>query len=140
MSKYTRSLNEEWGVTEKNTYLAEPDFLKDDEGSVKLGAAEKEIFHRRLAKLLFLAKRIAPDILLAVSILAGRVKEPTLQDWDRLDRVFRYLNASKDRVLQFWRGGIVGVSLLVDAAFAYHADMKSRTGAVLLCCGRFIAV
>jgi hypothetical protein len=139
MSKYVRSLLEEWGGTEKSASPAEPDFMKDDESSVKLGAAEKEIFHRRVARLLFLAKRIAPDILLAVSVLAGHVKEPTLQDWDRLDRVYRYLNGSKDRVLQFWRGGKVEVSLFVDAAFACHADMKSRTGAVLLCCGCFVA-
>ncbi len=41
---------------------------------------EKEYFHSMVAKLLYLAKRVRPDTLTAISFLATRVREPTEQD------------------------------------------------------------
>ena len=138
MDKYIRSLLDEWGGSGTNAAPAEPGLLKQDTASALLDEGRKGVFHRLVARLLYLAKRIAPDILLSVSVLAGRVQAPTVQDWDRLDRVFRYLNGSSKRVVQFWRGGKVSVTCFIDAAFACHDDMRSRTGCVLFCCGIFI--
>jgi hypothetical protein len=47
-------------------------------------------FHSTVAKLLFLAKRGRPDILLAVSFLTTRVKKPDDDDWKKLVRVLGY--------------------------------------------------
>jgi hypothetical protein len=41
-------------------------------------------FHITVAKLLFLAKRGRPDILLVVSFLTTRVKLPDMDDWKKL--------------------------------------------------------
>jgi len=43
---------------------------------MKLSKTRSGIFHATVAKLLFVAKRAQPDILLAVSFLTTRVKEP----------------------------------------------------------------
>jgi hypothetical protein len=46
----------------------------------------KDEFHSRVAKLLYLAKRVRPDILPLCIFLATRVREPTADDWSKLDR------------------------------------------------------
>ena len=140
MDKYIRSLLDEWGGHETNSSPAEKDLLKSDPASPKLDAEKSKLFHRRVARLLYLGKRVAPDIMLPVSVLAGKVNSPTLQDWERLDRVYRYLNGTANRCLQCWRGGKVSVCTFIDAAFACHDDMRSRTGCVLLCCGLCVGV
>ncbi len=35
---------------------------------------QHQMFHRRVARLLFVSKRLGIDILLAISVLAGKVK------------------------------------------------------------------
>ena len=65
----------------------EASYLKQDKSS---------IFHSTTAKLLFLAKRGRPDILLAVSFLTTRVKRPDMDDWKKMMRVLGYLKETID--------------------------------------------
>jgi hypothetical protein len=60
--------------------------LFDQKGSEELGVEAKARFHKFTAKLLYLAKRIRPDILTATSVLCTRVKTPTVEDKKTLDR------------------------------------------------------
>ena len=54
------------------------------------------IFHSRTAKLLYLAKRVRPDILTAIAFLTTRTRAPTQDDYCKLERVLRYLNGTKE--------------------------------------------
>ena len=49
-----------------------------------------------MAKLLYLAKRVRPNILTAVIFLSTRVKCVTREDHDKLNRVLGYLNSAYD--------------------------------------------
>lgn len=138
MEKYIRSLLEEWGGSGSNATPADTDLFKSDVVSAQLDNARRVKFHRLAARLIYLTKRIAPDMLLAVNVLSGKVKSPSIQDWDRLDRVFRYLNGSSNRIIKFRRGGKISVCCYIDASFACHEDMRSRTGCILFCCGNFV--
>ncbi len=51
-------------------------------------------FHSMVAKLLFLAKRGRPDVLLAVSFLTMWVKLPDEDDWKKLMRVLGWMSVS----------------------------------------------
>ena len=53
-------------------------------------------FHSQIAKLLYLAKRTRPDILLAVSFVTTRVQKPDIDDYHKISRVLKYINGSKD--------------------------------------------
>jgi hypothetical protein len=44
--------------------------------------------------LIFIAKRARPDILLAISFLTTRVKEPDCDNWSKLVRVLGYLSGT----------------------------------------------
>ncbi len=66
-------------------------FKTREDGCNKLTSTKATIFHATVAKLLFVAKRGRPDILLAISFLTTRVKAPDDDDWKKLIRVLSYL-------------------------------------------------
>ena len=59
----------------------------------------KQIFHTYVAKMLFVSKRGRPDIQVAIASLSTRVTEPDTDDWKKLVRLMRYVNATLDLVL-----------------------------------------
>ena len=91
----------------------------------------REDFHSTVAKLLYLAKRVRPDLLVSVSFLATRVREPTVQDKGKLDRVLKYLNGTADLGLTLEVGEAITVLGFVDASYGVHSDGKSHTGAAI---------
>ena len=101
--------------------------LRPDGGDVT--EAERVSFHSNVARAAYLAKRARPDILMPVAYLATRVTKCTRDDLAKLDRLLRYVNATKERgiVLRIGEEG-VNVKVYIDAAYGVHADGKSHTG------------
>jgi hypothetical protein len=97
-----------------------------DKDSKMLDKEDKEWFHSYTAKLLYLGKRIRPDILTTCSFLAGRVNQPTQQDLNKLYRLIRYVRCTKSMgiILE----SILQVIVHVDASYGTDIDYKSRTG------------
>ena len=93
---------------------------------------EREKFHSTVAKLLYIAKRTRGDILLPVNYLCSRVLCPNQDDLVKLERILRYLNATKDMVLELTmltnEDESVDLNFYVDASYATHSDMKSHSG------------
>jgi len=90
-----------------------------------------ETFHSMTMQLQYLAQRGRPDILEAVSFLSTRVQAPDKDDYKKLARVMKYLQATVDLMLRLSvsEGGIV--HWWVDASYAVHPDMKGHTGATM---------
>jgi hypothetical protein len=90
-------------------------------------------FHSIVAKMLYLAKRTRPECLTAVAYLATRVSRSTEDDWDKLTRLLRYVNDSKERGIVFRLGkeGIVP-RVFIDASSGVHGDGKSHTGSCIV--------
>jgi hypothetical protein len=88
-------------------------------------------FHSIVAKMLYLAKRTRPECLTAY--LATRVSRTTEDDWDKLTRLLRYVNDSKERGIVFRPGkeGIVP-RVFIDASYGVHGDGKSHTGSCIV--------
>ena len=78
----------------------------------------------------FLCKRARPDIQMAISVLASRVRAPTTADWKKLMRVMRYLNGTSNFCLTFSADNLHTIKWYVDASFAVHPDFRSHTEAV----------
>lgn len=94
---------------------------------------QRVTFHRCVAKLLYLAKRARPDCLTAVSFLATRVNRCTTDDLVKLQRLLRYVYATKERGVVFSPGESgIEVSVLIDAAYGVHPDGKSHTGSCVV--------
>jgi hypothetical protein len=89
-------------------------------------------FHATVAKLLFVAKRGRPDILLAVSFLTTRVKLPTEDDWKKLIRVLSYLKGTLDLYLTLSCSELNKLTWYIDGTYAVHSDMKGQSRATLM--------
>jgi hypothetical protein len=62
----------------------------------KLDTKRSEIFHTFVAKGLLLCKRGRPNIQQSILVLCRRVKDPNQVDWEKLMRVMKYLNGTKN--------------------------------------------
>ena len=99
--------------------------------SPRLSPSQSDDFHSRVAKLLYLAKRVRPDILTAVIFLSTRVKSATREDNDKVNRVLGYLNSTYEMGLILEAHKSLQIISYVDASFAVHSDMRSHSGGVI---------
>ncbi len=90
--------------------------------------ADPTAYHSLNMKLLYIATRTRPDILLTTSILATRSERPSLTDYDRLLRVLQYLNGTRENKMQFFKAGKFCLNAFVDASFNIHWDAKGQSG------------
>ncbi len=127
MDKYVEDVLQICEVNGNAMTPALTDLFYIDQDSPLLAKDEKEYFHSMVAKLLYLAKRVRPDTLTAISFLATRVREPTEQDLAKLQRVCKYLRSTKDKGIVLKADG--NITAYVDASHAVHSkDGKSHTG------------
>jgi hypothetical protein len=61
-----------------------------------------------------------------------RVKDPNQADWEKLMRVMKYLNGTRNEYLTLSADDLRVVKWYVDASFAVHPDFKSHIGAVMM--------
>lgn len=115
-----------------STTPATPNLFDIDENAKEIDPVDKAKFHTLVAKLLYISKRVRPDILLAVNFLTTRVQDPRQDDWNKLFRVLKYINGSKSRGLTLRIGESVFVHAYIDASYGSHqTDGKSHSGAVI---------
>jgi Reverse transcriptase (RNA-dependent DNA polymerase) len=105
--------------------------FKTRECAAKLSMELSELFHSNVAKLLYLALRARPDILVAVAFLTTRVSSPDIDDLGKLKRVMRYLRDTRNLALTLEASGDGAIRWWVDASFGVHPNMRSHTGAVM---------
>jgi hypothetical protein len=105
--------------------------FKTRECAAKLSMELSEFFHSNVAKLLYLALRARPDILVAVAFLTTRVSSPDIDDLGKLKRVMRYLRDTRNLALTLEASGDGAIRWWVDASFGVHPNMRSHTGAVM---------
>ena len=97
-----------------------------------LNSEDKENFHSVVAKILYLAKRVRPDLLTTIGFLSKRVRHPTQQDLEKLRRLIKYINGTSELGLTITPNKDLSIFSHIDASFAIHHDMKSQTGAAIL--------
>jgi hypothetical protein len=131
MENYVRDVLELYEVSGTRSTPASDNLFDVSDDLTMLDEKECEIFHSRVAKLLYVAQRARPDILTAVAFLTTRVKRCTLEDKDKLDRVLKYLNGTPCLGLTLRSDQDLSLFAYVDASFAVHRDMRSHTGAMM---------
>jgi hypothetical protein len=99
-----------------------------DLDSNPLNKTEAELFHHIVAKLLYVCKRCRLDIGLAIAFLCTRVSKSTNEDKEKLRRLLRYLERTKQEHLTLGATSFTTISGYIDAAYAVHPDRKSHTG------------
>ena len=130
MQKYIEDKLKEYNVTGKSKTPSGQDLFYIDKSSQDLSEEETELFHSKIASLLFLAKKTRPDILLPVQFLSTRVMKPTVQDAHKLDKLLRYLNSTKHMCLTLTKVDVTSPWIYIDAAYGCYEDEKSHSDAV----------
>jgi hypothetical protein len=107
---------------------AGPDLFIDEESTLLSPIQQKEL-HTIVAKLLFLATRVCPDILLVVNYLTTRVNKFTSNDLNKCNRCLKYLNKTKDLglVLAAHESTSPRICGMADASFGVHSDSRSQS-------------
>ena len=96
-----------------------------------LDEKEKDEYHSLTAQLLYLSKRGRPDIQQATAFHCTRVIRPDRDDQKKLAKTLKYLIATIHIPL-ILSMGTSGISeWWIDASFAIHDDMRSRTGSIM---------
>jgi hypothetical protein len=131
MNNYIEEVLELCQVSGTALTPAMENLFEEDPNSTRLIERRAKSFHTYVAKLLFLAKRVRPDILLAISYLATRVTRSTEDDWKKLDRVMKYLNGTIGLGITLEVTGDVNVWAYADASYGIHVYGKSHSGLVI---------
>jgi hypothetical protein len=127
MEKYVQDIIDGYQVTGKAATPASV-HLFDLRDSPVLSSDKSIEFHSRVAKLLYLAKRVRPDILTPVAFLSTRTRKPTDDDQAKLNRVLRYINSTKEMGMILQCTKDIAILVYTDASYGVHADGKSHTG------------
>jgi hypothetical protein len=129
MKKYIDDLIEAYGITKTAKSPAGNDILNVSEGTL-LDKEGQEVFHSAIAKLLYLSKRVRPEIQFSISFLCTRVNVATEYDNRKLVRVLQYLkdDPSLGLTLEIGDSKDIAIESCVDAAYGNHADGKGHTG------------
>ena len=120
-----------WSEVEGTVLTPAAQHLFDVRSSEKLPPDKAEFFHSATATLLYLSKRVRPDILLAVSFLTTRVQSPDIDDWNKLQRVLKYLNGTQDMGIILRPNKSAKHEAYIDASYGIHLDGKSHSGLLL---------
>ena len=97
----------------------------------KLGNEQKMIFHRLIAKLLFVSKQCRPDIQVAIAFLTTWVMNPNKDDWSKLKQSLCYINNVIDLKLTLSVEGFNVTKWRVDTLYVVHPTVKSHTGGTI---------
>ena len=111
-------------------YPATKDLFKVGE-SKALDTEGKEFFHSTVARLLYLAKRVRPDLLLSISYLAKRVQQPNLDDYRKLERVVKYLRGTQNMGIILQPDKLLHIVAWIDASHAVHDNHRSHSGTII---------
>lgn len=129
--KFVADFLRESGVTSFATTPALDSLFTISLDSPPVEGVAKEQFHSFVAKLLYLAKRTRPDMLLLCSFLTTRVSCSTEEDQLKLLRGIRYLNKTQGLYLTLSTSNPIEVVAFTDASFGIHANFMSHTGATI---------
>ena len=80
--------------------------------------------------LLYIAKRTRYDIMLLLSYLCTRVRDPQQEDVNKLRRILEYINKTKDKPLIFRADSSDEFKIYCDAAYNCHHDLKGHSGII----------
>ena len=134
MKQYTLDILKETDVQGNADTPAAGNLFDVDESSPPLSDRDREKLHRTVAQCLFMATRTRPDIALPIMFLTSRVRNPTVQDQRKLNRVLRYLSGTSE--LGIFLGidddnGEFRVICYADASYGVHPSGKSHSGIII---------
>jgi hypothetical protein len=112
------------------------EFFKDSNTNILQNINDKNKFHSYVAKLLYIARFVRPDILGYVSYLTSRVQNPTFDDKLKLEKLLGYLLFTINMKFKLSNNicnedKSITINTYIDSSHGLHSDMKGRTGIII---------
>jgi hypothetical protein len=124
MIKYVDKILADFDIQRGAPTPTTAEFLSVDESSPKY---DQRKYASALMSIFYLAQRTRRDLLFPLIWLATRVQDARQQDADKLERVFRFLFATRKRGLVLRTRG-TRLVISIDASYAIHGNSRSHTG------------
>jgi hypothetical protein len=128
MDGFVEDMLKRFEVTGRANTPASENLFKVEAFSPSLSKELAGKFHTIVATLLYLGKRVRPDILCATSFLTTRVQHPTEEDWDKCQRVLKYVNGTKSLGIRLKGTTTMQVKASIDASHGVHEDGRGHSG------------
>jgi hypothetical protein len=101
---------------------------------------DKQKYISAIGCLLYLAWTTRAELAYAVSVVASKNQNPTMKDWMKVKRIFRYLKGSSDQGIEFQSGSNTGIEVYADASFNVGpGERKSRSGYAIFFNGNLVS-
>ena len=94
---------------------------------------DETLYRGAIESLLNLAICIRPDIIFAVSKTTRKSKVPTMEDWENVRRIFRYLKGTMNFGLKFSEK--TSIKAFIDADYAGDEENRRSTTWFIVCMG-----
>jgi hypothetical protein len=121
------------GVIQERKTPATEDLFETRDTVDKLGPEQRDYFRSYTAKLLYVGKRVKPEMLTAISFLTTRANSPDTDDLSKLQRALGYLLSTRDRGIVLSIGDTMTVGGFIDAAYGVHTGSgKSHSGCAMV--------
>ena len=128
MDGYINQLLLEYGITTTSKYPCALNLFEVSEISPLLSDKDQEKYRGMAMKVLYLAIRIRPDLLTALSYITTKLTSATEDDMKKLLQVLSYLNHTSHLCLTLSADEPTKLRTWIDASHGTHADCKSHTG------------
>jgi hypothetical protein len=127
---YIDDLINKYGVIGTSKTPSTLDLFKLDSNPLDLVLVDSTLYLSKVMSLMYLSKRSRPDILKEVVFCSTKAVKPTVGDMKRVERIFKYLNGTKFKRLEFAVTDL-RVCASVDASHLCHPDAKGHGGAII---------
>lgn len=97
-----------------------------NENEEQLDSQKSAVFHSVTQKLLYLMKRLRPDIETAVSFLMRRLSKSDNDDWKKLKRVLGFLKCMDNNKKKIRAKLLTKILSFTESAYAVHSDNTRR--------------
>jgi len=97
----------------------------------KVDNKRKETFHSIVQKLLWVAQRGRPDVMLAVSFLCMRVDQPDMEYLKKVRRLLCLLKQTINDTRVIGADSLEQIDTFIDSSDAVHPDMRGHTGGAI---------
>jgi hypothetical protein len=124
MNKYVDKVLADFHITSGAKTPTTSDFMNVDESSPSF---DQRLFASGVMTLYYLGQRVRRDLLFPLTVLASRVHDCRHDDSRKLDRIFRFLFATRHRGLVLRSRGTQLV-FSIDASYGIHVNSRSHTG------------
>jgi Reverse transcriptase (RNA-dependent DNA polymerase)/gag-polypeptide of LTR copia-type/Zinc knuckle len=125
---YARKILQKFNMLESNPVGTPAVYTQDPEDSLtKQSIAENVPYRAAVGSLMYLATGTRPDLAHAMSIVSQKLDNATVEDWNKVKRILKYLNGTVELGILYQHNGAKTIEAFSDADYAQDVETRRST-------------